>query len=137
MLLALRSAGHEVYNVGSDNVPSLRHVYEYVIKHAGSGARVTSLPRRPALLAMRFAHSLGISPLGPYQYRMIAEDFEFDTAKIRTRLGWQPTKRNEEMLLEAYEHFRSNRAHIAASEETSAHRHAARMGILRVLKWIS
>jgi nucleoside-diphosphate-sugar epimerase len=137
MLLALRSRGHEVYNVGSENVPQLRQVYEYVIKHAGTGARVASLPRRPALLAMRVAHSLGISPLGPYQYRMIAEDFQFDTGKIKARLGWRPTKRNEQMLLEAYEHYRLNRAQIAASRAASAHRHPARMGILRLLKWVS
>jgi hypothetical protein len=33
-------------------------------------------------------------PLGPYQYKMIAEDFEFDTTKIKEKLGWRPSLTN-------------------------------------------
>lgn len=132
--------GSEIFNIGSDDVISvisLRNVYEYVIKNACTGARVASLPKGPTLLAMRIAHRLGLSPLGPYQYRMIAEDFVFDTSKIKKALQWRPTLSNAEMLWLAYRYFRDNRESIAARRDVSAHRQAAKMGLIRLLKWAS
>jgi nucleoside-diphosphate-sugar epimerase len=123
--------------VGSDNVPSLRECYEAVIAEAGSRSRVRSLPKAPALAAMRLAHRLKISPLGPYHYRMIAEDFVFDTTRIRKAMGWRPTVTNSEMLTLAYRYYAENREAILARQNVSAHSRAAEMGILRLLKWIS
>jgi hypothetical protein len=86
---------------------------------------------------MRLAHVLRISPLGPYHYRMIAEDFTFDTSRIRSALGWRPTVTNGEMLSAAYRYYAENRDEINARTNVSAHSRAAEMGILRLLKWIS
>jgi UDP-glucose 4-epimerase len=126
-----------VLNIGSENVKSFREVYEHVIKKAGTKSRVGRLPKGPTLLAMRIAYALGLSPLGPYQYKMIAENFEFDTARIRSVLGWKPTLTNEEMLFEAYEHYRTNRKTIESRTGVSAHKQGAKMGIIRLLKWFS
>lgn len=129
--------GSATFHVGSDNVPSLRECYEAVIREAGSRSRVRSLPKGTALAAMRLAHKLHISPLGPYHYRMIAEDFIFDTTRIRQALGWQPTVTNSEMLTKAYRYYAENREDILARSNVSAHSRAAEMGILRLLKWVS
>ena len=126
--------GREVFNVGSDDVKPLRDVYEEVIKRAGTGAGVVSLPRTPMLALMRLANTMKLSPLGPYHYRMIAEDFEFDTSKVKSALGWAPTLTNEAMLREAYEYYERNVAEVRSRTEVSAHRQMARMGIIRVLK---
>src|SRR5207248_8215951 len=45
-----------VFNAGSDNVPTLRETYEYVIGRAAKGGRVASLPRWPTLAVMRLAY---------------------------------------------------------------------------------
>ncbi|MBX9698779.1 MAG: NAD(P)-dependent oxidoreductase [Acetobacteraceae bacterium] len=124
-------------NIGSDSVPTLRQTFQHVIDKAGTGARIVSLPKAPTLAAMRLAHHLRISPLGPYHYRMIAEDFVFDTARIKAELGWRPTLTNAEMLWRAYEYYQRNRSEIAARTDVSAHRQAARMGVIRLLKWVS
>jgi UDP-glucose 4-epimerase len=134
---ALDFKGSATFHVGSDNVPSLRECYEAVIREAGTGARVCSLPKTPALMAMRAAHVLRISPLGPYHYRMIAEDFTFDTTRIKAALDWRPTVTNSEMLAAAYRYYVENREEIMARSNVSAHSKAAEMGILRLLKWIS
>jgi nucleoside-diphosphate-sugar epimerase len=134
---SLEFAGSGIFHVGSDNVPSLRACYEAVITEAGSCSRVRSLPKAPTLAAMRLAHILKISPLGPYHYRMIAEDFVFDTTRIRQAMGWKPTVTNSEMLALAYRYYAQNREDILARENVSAHSKAAQMGILRLLKWIS
>jgi nucleoside-diphosphate-sugar epimerase len=115
----------------------LRRVYEAVIAAAGTRARVAQLPKAPTLAAMQLAHKLKISPLGPYHYRMIAEDFIFDTGHIRRQLGWTPTLNNEQMMIEAFRYYTAQRAEIHARKDVSAHSRPASMGVIRVLKWFS
>jgi nucleoside-diphosphate-sugar epimerase len=136
-IAALRTEGSEIFHVGSDNVQSLRETYEAVIRHAGSRSRVRSLPKALTVAALRLAHGLRLSPLGPYHYGMIAEDFQFDTSKIERVLGWRPTLSNAEMLIEAYTYYVSRRSEIETRQDVSAHRRTAPMGIIRVVKWFS
>ncbi len=126
-----------LFHIGSDDVPTMRGMYESVIRAAASRSRVASLPKAPTIAAMKLAHRLGISPLGPYHYRMIAESFVFDTARIKRELGWRPTLTNEQMMLRAFEYYRRNRAAIHERTDVSAHSKAAPMGVIRLLKWIS
>ncbi|HEY1808032.1 MAG TPA: NAD(P)-dependent oxidoreductase [Acidobacteriaceae bacterium] len=136
-LAAFRSSAPDTFHVGSDRVQSLRDVYEAVIRTAGSRSRVRSLPKSPALSALHAAHALRISPLGPYHYKMIAEDFLFDTTRIKERLGWRPTFSNAEMLTEAYRYYAERRQEIEARTDVSAHSRPAEMGIVRLVKWLS
>ena len=136
-ILALDYNQSDLFHIGSANVVSLHRVYEAVIEAAGTRARVAQLPKAPTLAAMQLAHKLKISPLGPYHYRMIAEDFIFDTTHIQQQLGWQPTLTNEQMMVEAYRYYAAQRAEIHARKDVSAHSRAASMGVIRLLKWIS
>jgi nucleoside-diphosphate-sugar epimerase len=134
---ALDYRGSATFHIGSDNVPTMRECYQAVIREAGSRSRVRSLPKRPTLAIMRLAHVMGISPLGPYHYRMIAEDFTFDTSLIKKALNWRPTVTNSEMLTKAYRYYAENREEIMVRNNVSAHSRAADMGVLRLLKWVS
>ena len=127
----------EIFNIGADNVKSFNEVYAYVIRKSNSKSRLVHLPKLPSICAMKLCFSLGISPLGPYQYKMIASSFIFDTTKIKRELNWHPTKTNEEMLLTAYEYYRANKEEILSRREVSAHSSVAAMGIIRLLKWLS
>ena len=126
-----------VFNIGSDNVKSFREVYNYVIKRAGTSARVASLPKGATIPLMKIAYKLKLSPLGPYQYKMIAEEFIFDTSKIKKELGWRPTLTNEEMLYKAYKYYHDNLKNIKGRKDVSAHKQGAKMGIIKLLKWLS
>ncbi|GJE61601.1 NAD-dependent epimerase/dehydratase family protein [Methylobacterium trifolii] len=137
MLLAWRRGTGGVFGIGSDDVDTMRDTFAHVIARAGSGSRIGCLPKGPAVLAMKAAHALRVSPLGPYHYRMIAADFVFDTTRIKAELGWRPTLTNSEMLLRAYRYYAANRAEIAARRDVSAHRRSADMGVIRILKWMS
>jgi nucleoside-diphosphate-sugar epimerase len=137
MILAARKDQSRVFGIGSDDVGSMRETFEHVIARSGSTSRIGCLPKGPAILAMKAAHRLGISPLGPYQYRMIAADFVFDTRRIKADLDWRPTLANRDMLLRAYLYYQANRADIARRTDVSSHRRAAKMGIIRALKWVS
>lgn len=126
-----------LFHIGSDNVKTMREVYEAVVRAGGSKSKVRALPKGPTIAAMKLAYLLKVSPLGPYHYKMIAESFVFDTAKIKRELGWQPTLTNEEMLLRAYDYYKQNRREIASRTNVSAHRKPAEMGVIRLLKWLS
>ncbi len=137
-LMGMESGASNLFHVGSDDVPTLREVYEAVIRAAGTGARVAQLPEKLTIAAMKLAHRLRVSPLGPYHYRMIAEDFVFDTTKIREHLGWRPTMTNQRMMIKAYDFYSERRREIEArGAEVSAHSLPAGMGAIRLLKWIS
>jgi len=126
-----------IFNIGSENVKSFREVYDYVISKAGTKARVASLPKKLSIFGMKLAHALKISPLGPYQYKMIAEDFEFDISKIKKELNWVPTVTNEEMLYKSYKYYHDYRKEIYNRKDVSAHKQPAKMGIIKLLKWVS
>lgn len=127
----------DIFNIGSDNVRTFREVYNYVIQKAGTKSRVAALPKHLTIMGMKLAYALKMSPLGPYQYKMIAEDFVFDTSKIKQKLDWSPTLTNEEILYKSYEYYHTNRNEIENRTNASAHKQAAKMGIIRLLKWIS
>ena len=136
-MAALLPGESEIYHVGSTGVKPLRDVYQAVIDAAGSVSKVRCLPRHATVAAMRLAHRLRVSPLGPYHCSMIAEDFLFDTTKIQERLGWRPTLTNEEMLVQAYRYYETRREEIHRRTEVSAHSKATPMGVIRLLKWVS
>jgi len=136
-VLALDYPRSDIFNIGSDNVKPIAEVYEYVIRNAKSKSKVAALPQGPTIAAMKLAYRLKLSPLGPYHYKMIAEDFLFDTSRIKERLGWRPTMTNEEMLWRAYQYYSENRREIELRQDVSAHRKAAKMGVIRLLKWVS
>ena len=127
----------DIFNIGSDNVKSVKEIYNYVIQKVNTGARVASFPKRLGVLLMKIAHSLRVSPLGPYQYKMLGESFIFDTTKIKEKLNWKPTLTNEEMLCRAYEYYHKNLEDIRKRTDVSAHKQAAKMGVIRLLKWLS
>ncbi|WP_313803445.1 NAD-dependent epimerase/dehydratase family protein [Sphingobium sp.] len=137
IMRALGQDRSHIFGIGSDAVSTMRETFQHVIDASGSRSRLGTLPKLPAIAAMKLAHHLGISPLGPYHYRMIASSFVFDTSRIKAELGWQPTLTNREMLLRAYDYYQRNRREIAGRNGVSAHRQASAMGVIRILKWVS
>jgi nucleoside-diphosphate-sugar epimerase len=137
-LRAVKYSQSDIFNIGSDDVPSIREMYQDVIDRAGSGARVASLPSWLALPAMKLAHELGLSPLGAYQFRMLTSDFVFDTTKIKRQLGWTPTLNNSQMLYKAYEYYLTHRREILQGDDLSPNRQAIKkLGVIRLLRLIS
>ena len=136
-ILGAQYGGSALFHIGSDDVRSMRELYESFLRTADSKSRLRALPKIPTLAAMQAAHKLKISPLGPYHYKMIASNFVFNTDRIKRELGWQPTLTNEQMLLRAYQYYAEHRDEIHARQNVSAHSKPASMGVIRLLKWVS
>ncbi|MDO4752853.1 MAG: NAD(P)-dependent oxidoreductase [Candidatus Saccharibacteria bacterium] len=136
MKQALKYNKTAIFNIGSENVKTFNEVYEYVIKKSGSKSRLCHFPKAPMIAAMKACFALHISPLGPYQYKMISSSFIFDTSKIKKELKFTPTLTNEEMLYKAYMYYHKNRKEIENREDVSAHKKNAKMGVIKLLKWM-
>ena len=136
MKLALNYNKTEIFNIGSDNVKSFNEVYKYVIENAGSKSKLLHFPKNLMTICMKICYLLRISPLGPYQYKMISANFVFDTTKIKEKLNFSPTVSNEEMLLKSYKYYHNNRKEIENRKDVSAHNKNASMGVIRILKWL-
>ena len=136
MKLALKYNKTAIFNIGSDDVKTFNEVYKYVIDKSGSKSRLFHFPKYLMILAMKICYLLHISPLGPYQYKMISSSFVFDTSKIKEELGFKPSLTNEEMLYKAYMYYHNNRKEIEGRENVSAHKKNAKMGIIKLLKWM-
>ncbi len=136
-LLLAASSSTGVFHVGSESVPTVREMFGGVIQRAGTKARLTQLPRRPAIAALRLLSLMGLSPLGPYHYRMIASSFVFDTTRLRTATGWRPTIGNTEMLWRAYQFYVEHLDELSTGQGASPHRTVSGLGALRIVKWLS
>ena len=126
-----------VLNIGCDRVPTLRQMYEEVIAYAQTPARVASIPQGLALPLMKLAYRMGISPLGPVQFRMLTQGFEFDNSLIKCELNWKPTLNTSEMLIKAYEFYLQNYQRLANSDVSANGQIISRIGILRIVKFFS
>ena len=136
-LLLATSAATGIFHVGSDSVPTVREMFGGVIQRAGTKARLAQLPRRPAIAALRLLSAAGLSPLGPYHYRMIASSFEFDTTRLRNATGWRPTIGNTEILWRAYQFYVEHLDQLSNEQKGSPHRRVSGLGALRIVKWLS
>ncbi len=136
-LLAITSDRTGIYHIGSDAVPTIRQLYSGLATFAGRPAHIVSFPAGAGVLALKGLYMIGLSPLGPYHYRMLAANFVFDTAKAKKELNWAPSKTNLDMLCEAYSYYAEHLGDVQSSRGLSPHRSRARAGILTLLKWIS
>ena len=128
--------GADAFNCGTDRFGTMREVLEHLCRHAGTGSNVKSLPLWPMVTAMNLSSGLGISPLGAYHASMYGRPIYFDISKARTKLGWVPRYSNNEMFVESYEWYLTNRiAVLTATDDASYHRSAVKQGALKMLHW--
>ena len=126
----------EVFNIGSSAFGTIREMYVAVIEHARSQSRVRSLPMRTSLIALKVLRKLGISPIGPYQFRMLTTDFSFETTYITKKLGWSSTLSNNEMLCLAYDSYiRTDQNDTDIN--LSANSGSVRSLFINIVKWLS
>ena len=131
-LRAAERPGPAVYNIGAERFGTMREALEGLCAHAGTGARVRSLPAGPTAAAMRASSVLGLSPFAPYHWIMYGRSLWFDLTPARDELGWRARWSNEEMLCDSYDWFLAQR-HVVQTG-ASAHRRTAKQGLVRLAK---
>ena len=135
-ILAGAADGPAVFNAGTDRFGTMRQTLQSLCDHAGTGAKVRSLPARPAAAAMHAAAALKLAPFAPYHWLMYSKSLWFDIDHVRDALGWQPKWSNAEMMAQSYDWFLAHRAETS-DEGRSHHRTATRQGALAGVKVLS
>jgi nucleoside-diphosphate-sugar epimerase len=125
--------GAELFNIGALRFGTMRETLEALVKHAGTGSRVVSVPIGPALAMMKLTSRLGLSPLGAYHSLMYGRAMYFDIGKAQRLLGYAPRFSNEEMFRDSYDWYLAHREEVLARKSASAHSSAVNQGILRVV----
>jgi len=137
MFMALELKGHYIFNIGTDRISTIREMYDGIIESAHSKSRVVALPNFFIVPLLKLLNRFNMSPLGPYQFRMLTQNFCFDISYIKATLGWRPTLSNVEMLTKAYEYYVKNIESMSCSDEVSASRSRVKMGVIKIVKFLS
>jgi nucleoside-diphosphate-sugar epimerase len=125
--------GPEIFNIGAERFSTMRDTLEDLVRHAGTGSRVVSVPIRPALAMMKLTSRLGLSPLGAYHSLMYGRAMYFDVSKARNLLGYSARFSNEEMFRDSYDWYLAHREEVLARRSGSHHTSAVNQGILRLV----
>lgn len=134
ILKLLQYSGSTVHNIGCDEVKNFKEIFSYLIELSKSNSKIRRVPDFIVIPLLKLAYKFNLSPLGPYQFRMLTRDFRFDTQKIKRDLNWCPEKNNAEILGIAYDFFLKNEINI--KNKKSANRGSVNLGILKILKII-
>lgn len=132
-ILAAGRPGPTSYNIGATEFGTMRETLQALVDHAGTGARVRSVPSAPARVGMQVASRIGLAPFAPYHWLLYGESLWFDTSKAQRELDWEPTHSNASMVIESYEWWLANRSTLGGAGR-SHHQSPARMGLLGVLR---
>lgn len=136
-ILAARRPGFAVYNIGAEDVQTMRETIQALVDHAGKGARVRSLPKRPALAAMSLLSKARLAPFAPFHWIMFGESIYFDLSRPKEELGWEPEWSNARMICDSYDWYLKYREGMSQVGGRSLHRSPVKQGLLSILRWFS
>jgi nucleoside-diphosphate-sugar epimerase len=132
-LLAAGKGGCGVYNIGADNVPTVRELLSALAGHAGTNSRVIPVNARLAKFLLIALDRLNLAPLGTEHYFIADKDYILDTSKAKVELGWLPEHGQIEMMNSAYDWYIAHREELRAEIKADFPQEK----ILKVLKYLS
>lgn len=96
------------FNLGSDSPPTVRELLNEVVGKAGSRSLIVPTPAKPLKLLLGALDRVGFSLLYPEQFGIADLEIQLDTSSTKAVLGWRPTRRDEDIMVDAYEQFVSH-----------------------------
>lgn len=120
-------------NIASSKAESFYNLYCNLIKKVKSRSRIISLPSILIIPFLKILFFLKLSPLGPYQFRMLTKNFEFDLSYLKKKLKFKNSKKGYDLLNIAYKHFLKNENKLTNNNTNNS---KLNFGILKILKFI-
>ena len=108
----------EALNVGAGEFGTVREDLEALCVHAGSGARLRSVPVKPTEITLRALELAHLSPLAEWHYKTAYRDSFVSIDKARSLLGWEPRLSNAETLCATYDWYLAHRAEMRGAGMT-------------------
>ncbi|MBW9061775.1 NAD(P)-dependent oxidoreductase [Rhizobium herbae] len=101
---------NEVYNLGSDDPPSVRKLLGDLIVHAGSRSFLLPTPAFAVKATLAAFDFINKPIMDPEQYLIADEMCIRETGKLKRELGWKPQYNDGAMLIAAYDEYRTTKA---------------------------
>ena len=95
------------FNLGSDAPPTVRELLATLVERAGSRSVLVPTPAAAVQAVLGLMDRAGATLLYPEQFAIADSDYVLDTAPTTAALGWSPARRDEDIIFEAFSHFRS------------------------------
>lgn len=118
-------------NLGSEDVPTMRAMYEDLVQRIGGKSKIRSLPTWFVIPILKILHKFKLSPFGPYQFHMLTKSFEFQQDWSYLPVRWAPTKSNTDALELAYRSYQT--LGKPQGKELSANRSSTTTGVMKIL----
>lgn len=103
--LALEKKSKGIFNLGSDNPPTVKDLLNHLINKANSRSKLLHLPQGLTNFGLNFLYLFRLSPLFPEQYKIASIDYILDTTKAKNELGWRSNFPDQQMMTDAYEYY--------------------------------
>lgn len=92
----------EIFNVGSDHVPSMREIIIEIARREKLKLTIVPLPSFLIKKAFTVLSLLGLSPLQKEQFAIADKDYILDCSKAKCLLGWKPKANTFDSFYAAY-----------------------------------
>ena len=99
----------QALNIGAGEFGTVREDLEALCAHAGSGARLRSVPVKPTEIALRGLELARLSPLAEWHYKTAYRDSFVAIDRAKSLLGWVPQLSNAETLCATYDWYLAHR----------------------------
>jgi len=96
----------QAFNLGSGDAPPVRRLLQNTIRRIGSRSIVVPVPAAPLKWLLGALDRCGLTLLHREQYRIADLQYMVDISDSRDVLGWKPDRNDEDMLVDAYNHYR-------------------------------
>jgi nucleoside-diphosphate-sugar epimerase len=120
-------------NIASGKADSFYNIFINLIKNVKSKSKIISLPSIIIIPLLKLLFFLKLSPLGPYQFRMLTKNFEFDLSDLKKKLKFKQSKKDYILLSLAYKHFIKKNTKFSKNNSNNS---KINFGLLEILKYI-
>lgn len=109
IIAAKQGCPTDVFNLGSDNPPSVRELLGDFLREIGSQSTIVPTPSIASKFCLEFLNALKVAPMDQEQFRIADKSMFVSNEKAKSKLDWMPTKDDLSMLVEAYESYRNGK----------------------------
>ena len=124
---------NDTFNVGASEYDCPRNDFQAVLDAAGFGRRIVSLPRWPAVMALKVLARLNLSPVYEWVYESADKESWTSIDKAKQQLGFAPQHSNRQALLRNFHWYLEHRDEFSNSSGVT-HRVPFRQGMLALVK---
>ena len=132
LITCLLSHHHSLtLNVSCGYSETFHNIFAQVIDAGSSKSKLRSLPWGIGTYILRLLYKFRVSPIGPYQIRMLTSHYEVDISSLKHLINWEPKDTTSALFRRAYMHYAQFQ-----STNLSANLSSVNLGILRLLQYI-